>query len=127
MAKNAKLQALSGGEDPKPKKPSELKALMAARAEADAKSFALRRGLLTGEATHTGGVVPKVTFKGQEIPYGAPIPELMERTVKYHPVPRDITEFQTHNGIPYFIDPRDGDMKYFDPAFINLPQFKRKA
>ena len=122
MSKRNLLAAMSGGDPVKPK--DARKALEIAQAEAAAKSFAIRRGLLSGEATHTGGVVPAVSLDGKPIPYGSPLPGLKKNFVM---PPKDATELHYDKGKAYFLDPRTGNLEEMDPALINLPQFKVKT
>lgn len=116
----------NGGELPGvPPKGTRVPGITPAVADAHAKSFATRRGLLTGEYTHTGGVVPKVTMDGREVPFGAPI---LNPTPSYAPVPKDVRDFYyAADGKPYWENAQTGDQVALDPSLINTPQFRKPA
>jgi len=70
-----------------------------------AKNFATRRGLLSGENTHTGGAIPQFVEgrTGQVIPTGQPEPPICNLSNK---VPAYVTslEWDDKSNLPYYID-----------------------
>lgn len=87
-----------------------------------AKDFALRKGLISGENTHTGGVVPEfVNASGLPTQAVAPVGMLSNK------VPAEIKslEWDAKANLPYYIDPASGDTKYVNKEMFYLPRFRR--
>jgi hypothetical protein len=87
-----------------------------------AKDFALRKGLISGENTHVGGVIPKfVDPLGKPAQPVAPVGMLSNR------VPAEIKslEWDAKANLPYYIDPQSGDSKYVAKELFYLPRFRR--
>lgn len=87
-----------------------------------AKDFALRKGLISGENTHTGGVVPEfVNASGLPTQAVAPVGMLSNK------VPAEIKslEWDAKANLPYYIDPQSGDSKYVAKELFYLPRFRR--
>lgn len=103
-------------EDPKPT-PKEL-----AAANQFAKTFAARKGLISGEDTHVGDTIPKfVDEKGNEISQiNVPKPNVKVSTF----VPPEVNELLEDNtGLPYFIHPQTGDVVHVPQDYRALPRF----
>ena len=126
-----KIKITDPGTDPKKKvtkikataKPSSTELEAANRF---AKDFAVRRGLLSGEETHTGGKIPQFVEgrTGQVIPTGQPEPPLGTLSNK---VPAYVTslEWDDKSNLPYYIDEKTGDTKYVAQELFHSPRFKR--
>lgn len=90
-----------------------------------AKNFALRRGLISGENTHTGGIVPQFVD-----PSGRPAlpPESVAPVgMLSNKVPAEIKslEWDDKAKLPYYIDPASGDTKYVNKELFYAPRFRR--
>jgi hypothetical protein len=90
-----------------------------------AKDFALRRGLISGENTHTGGVVPPFVDAAGK-PYVAP-PVVAPVGMLSNKVPEYVKklEWDKEAGLPYYIDDKTGDSKYVNKELFYLPRFRR--
>jgi hypothetical protein len=90
-----------------------------------AKNFALRRGLVSGENTHTGGVVPAfVDPSGKPVPLPqtvAPVGMLSNKVPAYVKQ----LEWDEESKLPYYIDSASGDMKYVNKELFYSPRFRR--
>ncbi len=127
-----KLKIVGGGTDPEKGKTKIKATKKAAASSAEveaanqfAKSFALRRGLLSGEDTHTGGLVPKFIDQrtGADVT-GMAAPPIGKLTNK---VPAYITslEWDKDANLPYYIDDKTGDTQYVDKELFYSPRFRR--
>lgn len=106
----------TGGEDkPKPTKvkvakpsPKELEA-----ANNLAKDIAVRRGLVSGLDTHTGGQIPKFIDDrtGKELVAGAPSPQLGSLSANVPAYVKELSWDKTTNQ-PYYVDEQTGYIKY---------------
>ncbi len=107
------------GGDPGAPTPREIEA-----ANQLAKEFAARRGMLNAEETNVGGQLPKVTFDGRPIPYGAPLPSYTQQ--RFKPVPSYATEvqFDQASNKAWYTN-NQGDLIEMDPRDMNLPQFTK--
>lgn len=91
-----------------------------------AKDFALRKGLISGENTHTGGVVPPFVDPAGK-PVVGPAQVVAPAGMLSNKVPSEIKslEWDTKAGLPYYIDPQSGDTKYVNKELFYLPRFRR--
>ena len=91
-----------------------------------AKEIALRKGLLSGENTHTGGVIPPFVDarSGRTLAPGESISPVGMLSNK---VPAEIKslEWDDKTNLPYYIDPKSGDSKYVAKELFYLPRFRR--
>ena len=87
-----------------------------------AKDFALRRGLISGENTHTGGIVPQFVD-----PSGMPAQPVAPVGMLSNKVPAEIKslEWDAKANLPYYIDPKSGDSKYVAKELFYAPRFRR--
>lgn len=87
-----------------------------------AKNFALRRGLISGENTHTGGIVPQFVN-----PSGLPAEPVAPVGMLSNKVPAEIKslEWDAKANLPYYIDPKSGDSKYVAKELFYAPRFRR--
>lgn len=87
-----------------------------------AKNFAMRKGLISGENTHTGGIVPQFVD-----PSGVPAQPVAPVGLLSNKVPAEIKslEWDAKANLPYYIDPRSGDSKYVAKELFYLPRFRR--
>lgn len=87
-----------------------------------AKNFAMRKGLISGENTHTGGIVPQFVD-----PLGMPAQPVAPVGLLSNKVPAEIKslEWDAKANLPYYIDPRSGDSKYVAKELFYLPRFRR--
>ena len=126
-----KIKIIGGGDEPAKttkikvsKKPAATSAEVEA-ANQFAKSFALRRGLVSGENTHTGGQVPKFIDQrtGADVSgvVAPPIGKMSNR------VPAYVTslEWDKDANLPYYIDDKTGDTQYVDKELFYSPRFRR--
>ena len=123
-----KIKVGGGGGDKKTKvKVSTAKASSADLEAANkfAKNFALRKGLISGENTHVGGVIPKFIEgrTGMELPAGGIAPA----GLLSNKVPPEVKslEWDAKANLPYYIDPQTGDSKYVAKELFYLPRFRR--
>ena len=122
-----KLKVGGGGGDKKTKvKVSTAKAASADLEAANkfARDFALRKALISGENTHTGGVIPPFVDKsGMAAQPVAPVGMLSNK------VPAEIKslEWDAKANLPYYIDPKSGDSKYVAKELFYLPRFRRSS
>jgi hypothetical protein len=114
------IRGLGGDAKAKKPTPKEIE-----QANIFAKNFALRKGLISGENTHTGGVIPPfVDPAGRSLPPPqtvAPVGMLSNK------VPAEIKnlEWDSKANLPYYIDPASGDAKYVDKSLFYSPRFRR--
>jgi len=80
-----------------------------------AKEFALRKGLISGENTHTGGIVPQFVN-----PSGLPAQTVAPVGMLSNKVPAEITslEWDAKANLPYYIDPVTPKANFTIPIFI---------
>ena len=98
-----------------------------AAANAMAKDLAIRRGLISGENTHTGGQIPKFydARTGADIT-GKPDPLVtMGRVETRVPTYVSSLEWDDQANLPYYIDEKTGDMKYVAKDLFYLPRFRK--
>ena len=124
------IKIKTGGGDPGKKtkvrvsgaKPATSSASELEAANRFAKDFALRRGLISGENTHTGGVVPPFVN-----PSGLPAQAVAPVGMLSNKVPAEIKslEWDAKANLPYYIDPQSGDSKYVAKELFYLPRFRR--
>ena len=89
-----------------------------------AKDFAVRRGLISGENTHTGGVVPQFVD-----PLGKPIvkQDVAPVGMLTNKVPAYVKqlEWDAKSNLPYYIDAASGDAQYVNKELFYSPRFRR--
>jgi len=92
-----------------------------AAANAEARRFALSRGLMTGENTHVNSIPQYIDSRT-----GRPSVPAPTRPLAYN-VPRDIqlSDIQSSQGLFWYTDPHTGDTVDVDPSVVNLPRFKK--
>lgn len=94
-----------------------------------AKSIALRRGLISGENTHTGGQVPRFydSRTGKDIT-GQPDPTLtMGRISDKVPLYVNSLEWDEQAQLPYYVDEKTGDTQYVNKDLFYSPRFRKTA
>jgi hypothetical protein len=90
-----------------------------------AKDFALRKGMISGENTHTGGVVPPFVDPAGR-PYMPP-KDVAPVGMLSNKVPSEVTslEWDDKANLPYYIDPKSGDSKYVAKELFYSQRFRR--
>lgn len=119
-----KIRLSSGGDDKnkpasKTPTPAEIEA-----ATIFARDMARRRGLMSGENTHTGGQVPPFidAATGKQLLPGAIDPAVGRLSNKV-PLYVKSLEWDSKAGLPFYIDEKTGDMQYVAKDLFHSPRF----
>lgn len=90
-----------------------------------AKDIAIRRGLISGENTHTGGQIPKFIDQrtGKELTAADAMPPIGRFTNKV-PLYVKSLEWDASSNLPYYIDEKTGDMQYVQKDLFYSPRFR---
>ena len=113
---------ITKGEDPKAPTPQQL-----AAANQFAKTFALRKGLISGESTHVGGAIPRFidSATGQDItgvkPPIFPTGTIMD--IRQVPTYVKDLQFDDKSNLPYFVNQETGDIQYVHPDIARSSRF----
>lgn len=113
-----------------PKKPTKIKVTKPTSAEVEAatrfaKEMAIKRGLISGENTHTGGLIPKfVDEAGRELMPGDVSPEVGRLDSKVPSYVKEL-EWDAKANLPYYMDEKTGDLKYVAKDLFHLPRFRK--
>lgn len=95
-----------------------------AAANAEAKRFALSRGLVNPESTFVDSIPQYVDERGR--PVTSVQPSFPSKLLNSF-IPKEVTslEWDSDKNLPYYLDPNSGDIMYTKPENFYLPRFKK--
>lgn len=106
------------GEDPKKPTREQVRS-----ANQFAKAFALRKRLISGEDTHTGGQVPKFyDIRGNQLP-ARQLPPGTITNISLVPYYVKELDWDESTNTPYYIDEKTGNLQYVHPDIFRSTRF----
>ena len=90
-----------------------------------AKEFAIRKGLLSGENTHTGGQVPKFIDGKTGLDITGVTPPPVGRLSNKVPLYVKELHWDDKAGLPYYLDEKTGDTQYVAKELFQSRRFKK--
>jgi hypothetical protein len=119
-----KVRITGGGEgEKKSSKPAPPSRAEVEAANKFAKEFAIRRNLISGENTHTGGQVPKFVDARTGMDVTGNIPPPVGRLTDKVPLYVKSLEWDDKANLPYYVDEKSGDTQYVAKDLFYSPRF----
>lgn len=118
-----RMLAMGGPGDPKPGSAPAPDPIKLAQANAEAKRFAVSRGLISGENTHTGGVIPQYIDAATGKPY---VPTPAKKLAMSLPSGMRMEDIKSDGNAYWYEDPYTNDIVDVNPGtvFHKFPKLK---